>query len=121
MSTMTADGIPKKTKEKGIQVNLPIITHPPEANSSRFRKCSFACCSVSVLVLAIVLALCSQFLLSLPYRLATGGFYVPGELVEDIGVDGIVLFKQHDRNNDGVLSLDEFEPLAHRIIDVNVS
>ena len=41
--------------------------------------------------------------------------------VEDLGVEGVSMFRVHDRDDDGFLSLEEFEPLAHRLLEVNVS
>ncbi len=38
-----------------------------------------------------------------------------------MGVEGVILFRQYDRDADGVLSMSEFEPLAHRLLDLNVS
>ena len=32
-------------------------------------------------------------------------------------MEGVIAFKQHDRNNDGVLSIEEFEQIAHRLLD----
>lgn len=49
------------------------------------------------------------------------GFHVSSKLFEDLGLEGIVLFRQHDRDGDGFLSLDEFEPIAHVVKEVNVS
>lgn len=45
-------------------------------------------------------------------------YRVPSQLVEDIGMDGVILFKQHDINDDGFLSLREFEPIAHQLLDI---
>ena len=50
-----------------------------------------------------------------------GGFYVEHELMEDMGMENVILFRQHDRNNDGVLTIEEFEPLAYRLQQTNVS
>ena len=49
------------------------------------------------------------------------GFHVPQEIVEDMGLESILLFKRHDRDDDGFLSIEEFEPLAHQLKEVNVS
>lgn len=38
-----------------------------------------------------------------------------------MGPDAFALFRQHDYDNDGALSAREFEPLAHILVDVNVS
>lgn len=37
------------------------------------------------------------------------------------GAEVLTFFRQHDVNDDGALDLTEFEPLAHVLIDVNVS
>ena len=49
------------------------------------------------------------------------GFYIPSKLFNDVGLDGVVIFRQHDRDGDGYLSLDEFEPIAHVLKDIEVS
>ena len=46
-------------------------------------------------------------------------FYVPAETLESMGVEAVIMFRQYDRDSDGVLSLDEFEPLAHRLLELN--
>lgn len=38
-----------------------------------------------------------------------------------MGPDALALFRQHDVNDDGALDVREFEPLAHILVDVNVS
>ena len=38
-----------------------------------------------------------------------------------MGVDGVIMFRRYDRDGDGVLSMEEFEPLAHRLLELNVS
>ena len=45
-------------------------------------------------------------------------YRIPSQLVEDVGIDGVILFKQHDINDDGFLSLREFEPIAHQLLDI---
>lgn len=45
-------------------------------------------------------------------------FYFP---LEDLGADGKVLFRKHDVNADGVLSMEEFAPLSRRLLSFNVS
>ena len=45
-------------------------------------------------------------------------YRIPSQLVEDIGMDGVIMFKQHDINDDGFLSLREFEPIAHQLLDI---
>lgn len=47
--------------------------------------------------------------------------YPSEELLDLIGADGVYLFQQYDRDGDNYLSLDEFEPLVHRLIETNVS
>ena len=47
-------------------------------------------------------------------------FSVSPEMLQDLGVEGVQLFRKHDRNGDGVLSLEEFEPLAHRLLQSEV-
>ena len=49
------------------------------------------------------------------------GFLVTDDIINDIGMEGVILFRQHDRDHDGYLSLSEFEPLAHRLSEVRVS
>ncbi|ESO93527.1 hypothetical protein LOTGIDRAFT_119019 [Lottia gigantea] len=46
---------------------------------------------------------------------------IPEEIVINIGDDGVLLFQQHDRDNDGYLSIQEFEPLVYRLLEINVS
>ena len=47
-------------------------------------------------------------------------FQTPPEIMEDLGTEGVKLFRQHDRDNDGHLTIEEFEPLAHRLLDSKV-
>ena len=42
------------------------------------------------------------------------------QLMDSMGVDGVIMFRRYDRDADGVLSLEEFEPLAHRLLEINV-
>ena len=41
--------------------------------------------------------------------------------MNSMSVDGVIMFRQYDRDADGVLSMEEFEPLAHRLLEINVS
>ena len=66
--------------------------------------------------LAVSFFIVDMYLASLQPR-----FYVPPEIMEDLGVEGVIMFRQHDRDSDGVLNLQEFEPLAHRLLEINVS
>ena len=43
------------------------------------------------------------------------------QLLDSMGVDGVIMFRRYDRDGDGVLSMEEFEPLAHRLLELNVS
>lgn len=43
------------------------------------------------------------------------------DIVEDIGLEALIIFRQYDRNDDGYLSLEEFEPLAHRLLEENIT
>ncbi|CAH1792745.1 unnamed protein product [Owenia fusiformis] len=43
----------------------------------------------------------------------------PSDIMQELGIDGVILFRQYDRNDDGYLSIDEFEPLAHRLLESN--
>lgn len=78
-------------------------------------------------ILGLVLAFTWPFLLDLPLFLfdvlqgSHGGFRVPADVLEDMGMDGVLLFKRHDRDDDGKLSLEEFEPLAHRLLEINIT
>ena len=38
-----------------------------------------------------------------------------------MGVDGVIMFRRYDRDGNGVLSMEEFEPIAHRLLELNVS
>ena len=40
--------------------------------------------------------------------------------MDSMGVDGVIMFRRYDRDADGVLSMEEFEPLAHRLLEINV-
>ena len=42
------------------------------------------------------------------------------QLLDSMGVDGVIMFRRYDRDGDGVLSMEEFEPLAHRLLELNV-
>lgn len=42
-------------------------------------------------------------------------------LLRDIGPEGMNMFHRYDRDNDNYLSLEEFEPLIYRLLEVNVS
>ena len=33
---------------------------------------------------------------------------------------GIAMYLKYDRDGDGVLTLEEFEPLAHKFLEINV-
>lgn len=41
---------------------------------------------------------------------------VDPDLAIELGAEGLLLFHQHDRNEDGVLSIEEFVPIARRIV-----
>lgn len=43
------------------------------------------------------------------------------QLFRLMGPEAFAMFRHHDSNNDGALSAREFEPLAHILVDVNVS
>lgn len=47
-------------------------------------------------------------------------YYISPEIMQDLGLDGVIMFRRHDRNSDGVLDIVEFEPLAHRLLEMNV-
>ena len=77
------------------------------------------CLGAASLVIGVALAV-----LSMDVSLALFGersFSADYSITDDIGMEGIILFRQHDHNNDGYLSLEEFEPIAHRLVDIGVS
>lgn len=48
-------------------------------------------------------------------------YYISPEIMQDLGLDGVIMFRRHDRNSDGVLDIVEFEPLAHRLLEMNIT
>ena len=96
----------------GVQVNLQ---EPDTHFCLRLPKCS-------VWILAVAFGLLSIYL-GTDYALS---FYEPRwqvdqETLDDMGIDGVVLFRKHDRDSDGFLSLEEFEPLSHQMLDSNLN
>jgi hypothetical protein len=75
----------------------------------------------SIVGVAIAWPALQYFLSLLVGAVSQSGFTINSQLMQDLGLEGVVLFKQHDRNNDGVLTLEEFEPLAHRLLDIKAS
>ena len=95
------------TKDVGVQADIPHTS----AYCVRIPRWSVWLGAAIVGLLAIYLG--ADYAVSL-YR---PRWEVDSATLEDMGVDGVVLFRKHDRDNDGVLSLEEFEPLAHQIVD----
>ena len=100
----------------GCQTDKPGTAITEGDGSSKRRKlwCSRLGVSLLIVLAAVVVAV---------FRLRQWEqeqFVLDG-IVDDIGVEGIVLFRKHDRDNDGYLSLEEFEPLAHHLRNINVS
>ena len=107
---------PPEKRDVGIQTR-PIT----QSKSSHFGGCVIvwgALGLVAVLFWPLLMGQVEKFWDMLVGR--EPGFHVPGEIVEDMGIDGVLLFKRHDRDNDGVLSIEEFEPLAHQLKDIKV-
>ena len=110
------DGDHRRCEDIGVQTDLP-------SAGGRF------CCgrrrwlmlTVAVAVLAVVVPFAFYRVLAGRHRRRHGGWYVSELMLQDVGMDGVILFKQHDRDMDGVLSIEEFEPLAHRLALVNVN
>lgn len=96
----------------GLQVDLSSETH-----SFMDSKCVRWFLAAAVLVIGVILAVFAMEA-SIAF-FGDQGFSVGHGIIEDMGMEGIILFRQHDHNNDGYLSLEEFEPVAHRLIDVN--
>ena len=72
---------------------------------------------VMIFVCSVALLFCTFFVY---LELRKPRFSVPPEIMQDLGLDGVIMFRQHDRDSDGVLDLVEFEPLAHRLLEINV-
>ena len=98
------------TKDVGVQVDMQTKDH-----FLRIPRKLVWFGALAVGLLAIYLG--SDYVVSL-YK---PRWQVDPATLEDMGVDGVVLFRKHDRDNDGVLSLEEFEPLAHQMLDQEVS
>ena len=102
---------PGGQRDVGVQVNL----EPKQKRGWTF----YGCLGLAVALLAPI---CYDYLHFTYMTLTTpAGWQVPNVMVEDMGMEGVIAFKQHDRNNDGVLSIEEFEPIAHRLLDSGVS
>ena len=115
-------GNPRRSGTKPCQKDVGVQTKTVK-KSSRFSSCMFYSMWSVAVVVGILATLpvwntAMGFIENLVYR---SEFVVGPALMEDLGMEGVVIFKQHDRNGDGVLSLDEFEPIAHRLLQVNVS
>lgn len=78
------------------------------------------CCPVLLTVLVLLVSF--AFLFVFPTSLSKNqGNTLNPDIINNIGLDGLILFRQYDRNDDGVLSLEEFEPLAHLLREENVT
>lgn len=43
------------------------------------------------------------------------------DILHNVGIEGVQLFELHDRDGDGYLSIEEFEPFIYRLLESNVS
>ena len=105
-------GPPNGRKDIGVQVNIEL---PRKGYTFTAPKWLVWLCAV--------LMFCGAVFLVTHYVVAhfKPRWMLPSEVVDDMGVDGVILFRQHDRDDNGQLSLEEFEPLAHQLLEVNVS
>lgn len=104
-----------QSKKKGSSKDIGIQVDLIHSNAGHGRHSKW----LWLFVLGVAVLASSSVYTDIIRLLKPKGFQVPGEMIEDLGMDGIILFKQHDRDDDGYLSLQEFEPLAHRIKEVN--
>ena len=96
-------------------IHLPADATPP--HPPWLHKHSLAVGALGGAVVSLVLSV-----LILTDWFQTYNLRASQEIIKKIGLEGVVLFKRHDRNNDGVLSLEEFRPIARQLINAsNVS
>lgn len=114
--TGSSQKIPKsnETRDIGTQVNI-------KRGGTKCRTCMMWSIWTVVVIVGVLIAmpLWNIMMALIEDVLFHNDFTVGPEIMEDLGLDGVILFKQHDRNKDGVLSLGEFEPLAHRLLQIN--
>lgn len=73
-----------------------------------------SCCKILFWVFSVIVAIAAIFAGVLYYNYSN-----PDELEEvafHLGDEGVQIFKAFDRNEDGYLSAQEFEPLYHSLI-----
>ena len=117
MNRVDHDGQPGGGHDVGIQVDIPA---PPKTKKTNMIRYS----SIAVLILAVFFgglnagSIMSWVQLIFP---RFGGLNVKETAFHQEGMDGLTLFQLHDTNKDQVLSLEEFEHLARRVITFDVS
>lgn len=101
-----------QTRDVGIQATFP-------SQGRSYKWVWLGVCGVLLAFMWPLVLDCTMF--AVDYFFGTHGFRVPQDIMEDLGLDGVLMFKRHDRDNDGLLSLQEFEPLGHRLLEIKVS
>ena len=106
-----------KMEDKGVQTDITSASYDRRKGTVELPRWVVG----STAVLAVLVAVWCGYQPALEMMNLGGRFTVGTDLLEDMGVEGVMLFRQHDRDDDGVLSMQEFEPLVHRILETNVS
>lgn len=102
---------PKKLTDIGVQANV-YDKYKVQCELSVF----------TVWILSVIFGIVSVFIGSYSYLfIYVPRYHVSDQLVDAVGQQGVLIFRQYDRDGDGYLSLHEFEPLANKLANVTVS
>jgi hypothetical protein len=105
----TGDGLNTKSSVNGLEEKLTETTKKPIKNTSSLtQRFCMGLSLILIFAIFIILSINSNYTADIiKYR--------------NIDSEILVLLKQYDRNDDGLLDVEEFEPIAIKLLNFNVS